>query len=71
MDFMQMIPRKSDGANSLMGGAEYRWLRLRTWKGVTLIGWRISPVGRNISGWCDILMRNAQGKKKEPTLAPC
>ena len=43
---------------------------LRTWKGVTLIGWRISPVGRNISGGCDILMRNAQGKKKELTLAP-
>jgi hypothetical protein len=21
------IPRKSDGANSLMGGAEYRWLK--------------------------------------------
>jgi hypothetical protein len=43
---------------------------VRTWKGVTLIGWRIIPVGRNISGGCDILMKNAQGKKKELTLAP-
>jgi len=43
---------------------------LRTWKGVTLIGWRVCPVGRNISGWCDILMTNTHGKKKELTLAP-
>lgn len=27
-------------------------------------------MGRNISGGCDILMKNAQGKKKELTLAP-